>query len=50
MGAVASEDTGNADLVIERCRRAYKGMGFPLGKALPMWAAWGIPGAAKPPR
>jgi hypothetical protein len=49
--AVGSEDTGNADLVIKRRRRVCEGMGIPLGKTLlPMWAAWGISGAAKPLR
>ena len=32
--AVASGDAGNADLVIKRRRRAYKGMEIPLGKTL----------------
>ncbi len=27
--AVASEDTGNADLAIKRCRRVYRGMVIP---------------------
>jgi hypothetical protein len=48
--AVASGDTGNADLVTKRCRRVYKGREIPLGKTFPMWAAWGISGAAKPLR
>jgi hypothetical protein len=48
--AVASEDTGNADFVIKRCRRVHKGMVIPWGKTYPTWAAWGISGAAKPPR
>jgi hypothetical protein len=54
--AVASGGTGNADIVIKRRRRAYKGTKIPLGKTLlrvrlfPMWAAWGISGAAKPLR
>jgi hypothetical protein len=48
--AVASGDTGNADLVTKRYRRVYKGRQIPLGKTFPMWAAWGISGAAKPLR
>jgi hypothetical protein len=48
--AVASGDTGNADLVTKRYRRVYKGREIPLGKTFPMWAAWGISGAAKPLR
>jgi hypothetical protein len=44
---VASGDTGNADLVTKRYRRVYKEREIPLGKTFPMWAAWGISGAAK---
>jgi hypothetical protein len=39
--AVASGNTGDAGLVMKRCRRVYEG--------IEMWAAWGVSGAAKPP-